>query len=110
MDKQKQNKYLRKDCRRSHWGTSINFTGQIFNLDSAVLKTPSSHKAFLTDVMYQQRETTKSFNNTVSPSGLFTMILLTPFFDATAAWRIINIVCLILPSLIAGVNLLCYAL
>ena len=60
--------------------------------------------------MFHQGETTNSINNTVSPSGLFTMILLPPFFDAIAAWRIINFVCLILPSLIAGVDLMCYAL
>ena len=47
--------------------------------------------------------------STVSPSRLFTMILLAPFFDAIAAWRIIDFICLIIPSLIAGVDQ-CFAL
>ena len=38
MNKQKQNNCLRTDYRSSHWGTQVNFTAQIFNLDSGVLK------------------------------------------------------------------------
>ena len=46
-------------------GASINFTGQIFTLDSAVIKTQnefSSHGGFLTYTMYHHRETTRSIS------------------------------------------------
>ena len=54
---------FRKQQSTKH-SSPVNFTDQIFNLDSAVLKAPSSHRGFLTYVMYHyhQRETAKSIN------------------------------------------------
>ena len=50
------------------------------------------------------------FTNTVSVSGLFTLILLARFLDAIDVLRIINFVRLNLPSFIAGVDILWCAL
>ena len=36
------NHRFRTDNRQSHWGTNINFTGQIFVLDSGVVKRNNS--------------------------------------------------------------------
>ena len=58
-------------------------------------------------LLYHQRETTKSINKHCVTIWTVYNDLTGSIFDAIAAFRIINFVCLILPILIAGVDLLC---
>ena len=78
---------FRKQQSTKH-SSPVNFTDQIFNPDSAVLKTPSSHRGFLTYVMYHQRETAKSsqLTNTVTIWTVYNDLTGT-IFDAITAWR-----------------------
>ena len=58
---QQRNHLLRTDSSRDHWRAYINFTGQIFALDSTVFKTQhlfSSHGGFLTYVIYHHWDIT----------------------------------------------------
>ena len=55
MNQQQQNHDLRTESSQILWGAEINFTGQIFALDSAVVKTQNLlrfRRGFLTYVIY----------------------------------------------------------